>query len=132
MPYYRETLLSAWPTHLTFTVGKPPPKIDLDILQTMTTADFGGYAKNPRRTKRNQVDCEPQDFNLPAPKFLSEKGKENNNKSGLEMEQTVTDEKGIRSLFDIPSYYKKVEIKYSRFGIDDFDFRYVAVRWFSR
>ena len=97
----------------------------------MTTADFGGYAKNPRRTKRNQVDCEPQDFNLPAPRFLSEKGKEKD-KSGLETEQTMTDEKGIRSLFDIPSYYKKVEIKYSRFGIDDFDFKYATIRCFSR
>ena len=126
VPYYREPLLSAWPSHLTFTVGKPPPKIDVDILQTMTPADFGGYAKNPRRTRRNQVDSEPQDLNPPAPRFLSEKGKEKD-KFGAETEQAVmVDEKGTRRLFDVPSHYKKVEIKYSRFGVDDFDFEYVT------
>ncbi|KAF8457687.1 putative PAB-dependent poly(A)-specific ribonuclease subunit [Terfezia claveryi] len=131
VPYYREPLLSAWPSHLTFTVGKPPPKIDVDILQTMTPADFGGYAKNPRRTRRNQVDTEPQDLNPPAPRFLSEKGKEKD-KFGADAEQAVmVDEKGTRRLFDVPSHYKKVEIKYSRFGVDDFDFEYYNKTEFS-
>lgn len=103
-------------------MGKPPPKIDLDILQTMTPAEFGGYTKNPRRTRRNQVDTEPQDLNPPAPRFLSEKGKEKDKQAPEADQAVVVDERGIRRLYDVPSHYKKVEIKYSRFGVDDFDF----------
>lgn len=121
MSYYRDPLLSAWPSHLTFTVGKQPPKIDADILQTMTTAEFGGYAKNPRRTRRNQVDTVPQDLNVPAPRFLSEKAKEKGEAGELDIGAAV-EEKGLRRLYDVPAKYKKVEIKYSRFGVDDFDF----------
>ena len=94
----------------------------------MTPADFGGYTKNPRRTKRNQVDTESQDLNLPAPKFLSEKGKEKD-KSYADSDQAISIDGaagGVRRLFDVPSRYKKVEIKYSRFGVDDFDFEYVV------
>ncbi|KAI5807921.1 PAB-dependent poly(A)-specific ribonuclease subunit PAN2 [Peziza echinospora] len=139
IPYYRDPLLSAWPTHLTFTVGKLPPKIDGDILQTMTPADFGGYTKNPRRSKRNQVDTESQDLNPPAPRFLSEKkGKGGGDDKNVESAESAgaaamaamiaggggLDEKGNRRLFDVPAHYKTVEIKYSRFGVDDFDFEY--------
>lgn len=43
MPYYRDVLLSAWPTHLTFEVGAPPAKIDVALLAKLKKADMGMF-----------------------------------------------------------------------------------------
>jgi hypothetical protein len=43
MPYYRDILLSAWPTHLTFEVGAPPAKIDAALVTKLKRADMGMF-----------------------------------------------------------------------------------------
>ncbi len=141
MPYYREPLLSAWPTHLVSDVGAPPEKIDPKFLSTLTTIEYGAYGRNPKTTKRNQ-SSNTRTTEKPgchqAPKFLSEKARESQGSSGGGMERRISDVADalgaaeISSLkAEVPFMYRNVEIKYSKFGVDDFDFGYVHFHFTS-
>ena len=136
MPYYKEQLLSGWPSHMVFEVGAPPPKIDPAILTNMTRTEIGFFAKNPRTRRRNQVEVtrvgDRVTDSLTAPKFLSEKTRASQSFSSepdaksAETMETLTDlhlDDVTRK--DVPAMYGNVEIKYSKFGVDDFDFAYV-------
>ncbi|KAL7770324.1 hypothetical protein CFE70_000257 [Pyrenophora teres f. teres 0-1] len=132
MPYYKEQLLSSWPSHLVFEVGAPPPKIDSMILNNMTRTEIGFFAKNPRTKRRNQAEATRQvdrvSDSLSAPKFLSEKSRSSQSFTEpdaklSETMETLTDlhlDDVTRK--DVPAMYGNVEIKYSKFGVDDFDF----------
>lgn len=135
MPYYRDTLLSAWPSHLIAEVGAPPVKIDQKIYATAKRSDLGAYAPWPRKTRRYQHEdtraIQRAQDSLAAPKFLSEKardtdGSKNNGErrisDALEILADMTLDGNSRR--DVPVIYKNVEIKYSKFGVDDFDFEY--------
>ncbi|PSK54749.1 hypothetical protein B9Z65_3838 [Elsinoe australis] len=137
MPYYRDTLLSSWPSHFVHEVGAPPTKIDPKILASLKRAEMGGYAPWPRKTRRYQVEdtraIQRAQDTLAAPKFLSEKARdakeENTRHNGerrisdaLEFLAGMNMEDNSRR--DVPVIYKNVEIKYSKFGVDDFDFEY--------
>ncbi|OLN95998.1 PAB-dependent poly(A)-specific ribonuclease subunit PAN2 [Colletotrichum chlorophyti] len=135
MPYYREVLLSAWPD-IVSDVGAPPTKLDPQFLSGLKTADFGLYGRNTRSTRRNQIeDTRNTDkgnaSGILAPKFLSEKAREF---AKTPVGNTVGDGKVdamSNSLVQMdidhakserPPMYRNVEIKYSKFGVDDFDF----------
>ncbi|KAI9806554.1 MAG: poly(A)-specific ribonuclease [Piccolia ochrophora] len=134
LPYYREQLLSAWPSHLIFEVGAPPAKVDPDILASMTPTEFGGYASNPGTKRRNQLENtrSPEKANAPlvAPKFLSEKAREAANEASRDRRASEVAETlsaatlagGLKA--EVPVMYRNVEIKYSKFGVDDFDFEF--------
>ncbi|KAI9673043.1 MAG: poly(A)-specific ribonuclease [Caeruleum heppii] len=134
MPYYRERLLSAWTSPLVFEVGAPPPKIDPEILASLTLTDFGGFAQNPGKTRRNQVENtrspEKASTAVTAPKFLSEKARDAGNNTPDErrgsdqVDGTGSDAFSGELKAEVPVMYRNVEIKYSRFGVDDFDFKY--------
>lgn len=136
MPYYREQLLSAWPRTQVYEIGNPPFKIDATVLANLTQTDFGGFAPNPRKVRRNQVEktraVETNGTALTAPKFLSEKAREpdHNHSSGRRISDAVvealanTSLKGVTKA-EVPLMYRNVEIKYSKFGVDDFDFEWV-------
>ena len=133
MPYYREKLLSFWPNDRTYEVGHPTPKIDQDILKTMVAAPFGYCAQNPRKTPRNQVQemriTDSDDLSLTAPKFLSEKTKEpetptSNERRISDAEALINAALAGSTKAEVPIMYRNVEIKYSKFGVDDFDFKY--------
>ena len=133
MPYYHERLLSAWPSHMVFEVGSPPSSIDQSIIPYLRPAEVGHYAPNPKKTRRNQVEntralasSEPA---LIAPKFLSEKAREQGRASSdgtvSDTAEALAGAKINGQTDDDPLLkYSNVEIKYSRFGVDDFDFRY--------
>ncbi|KAF9632784.1 hypothetical protein BFW01_g3647 [Lasiodiplodia theobromae] len=133
MPYYRETLLSVWPSHMIFEVGAPPPKVDPQVQASLKRADMGQWAPNPRKTRRNQVQATrmlEKDNPLKAPKFLSEKARDGNGGKDGERRMSETLE-ALTDLMldgstkkDVPVMYRNVEIKYSKFGVDDFDFKY--------
>ena len=134
MPYYRDMLLSAWPSHMVFEVGAPPPKIDAAILNNLQRGEMGGWCANPNRGKilRNQVQNTRRSTSgngaLTAPKFLSEKAREGSGSedSGRRMsdalEAFVDMSLNDATRKDVPVMYRNVEIKYSKFGVDDFDF----------
>lgn len=138
MPYYREPLLSAWPSHMIFEVGGPPSRLDPQFLSTLTTYDGGSYGRNTRNTRRNQVEntrnVEKSSASLQAPKFLSEKARESANTANLERRiSDVADALGAAELSslkaEVPVMYRNVEIKYSKFGVDDFDFGYATLHF---
>lgn len=118
---------------MTFEVGAPPPKIDSAILKAMTPSEFGLVAKNPKTKRRYQVEHTRQSDrssdSLSAPKFLSEKARaaasaRESDARSMETLQNMTDEildKVTRK--EVPAMYGNVEIKYSKFGVEDFDFR---------
>lgn len=137
MPYYHERLLSAWPSHMVFDVGAPPPQIDPNLV--LHSAEMGLYAPNSKRTPRYQVEDtrgSQLGTTIAAPKFLSEKAREtpkgNPSRRMSDAAEALagaaltspTDEDPIMK-------YNNVEIKYSRFGVEDFDFRYYNKTSFS-
>lgn len=132
MPYYREQLLSAWPSHMIVEVGAPPPKIDPQFLSTLKATEWGGYGRNIKSARRNQVEntrtAEKAPTSLQAPKFLSEKARESANDTTATERRIsdVADAIGATELSslkaEVPVMYRNVEIKYSKFGVDDFDF----------
>ncbi|KAK4943503.1 poly(A)-specific ribonuclease [Elasticomyces elasticus] len=136
MPYYSEPLLSAWPSHMVFEVGSPPVPVEPTLLFHMQTAEMGHYAPNlnPRKLLRYQVE-DTRSGHAPAsiavPKFLSEKAKGTpTSMDGQKLSDAVESLAGValngRAQTDEERMlkYSNVEIKYSRFGVDDFDFRY--------
>ena len=129
MPFYRETLFSAWPDHMTFDIGAPAAQIDPEVLTKLSRGDSIAYAPNPRKTRRNQVadtrDKASTYNSVEGPKFLSEQAKD-----GEDIGRRMSDVLGAlghatldgNASFEVPMMYKNVEIQYSRFGVDDFDF----------
>ncbi|KFA65317.1 hypothetical protein S40285_02673 [Stachybotrys chlorohalonatus IBT 40285] len=133
MPYYREVLVSAWPD-LICDAGAPPVKYDQQFLTGLKATEFGLYGRNTRGLRRNQAE-DTRDTGLSvnsglmAPKFLSEKARESAKLSTPVVEEKIDDlasplnEMEVSSKkSEVPVMYRNVEIKYSKFGVDDFDF----------
>jgi len=134
MPYYREELLSSWPPNLISEIGGPPARLDPRLLASLTVADFGLYGRNTRSLHRNQVENTRKvetasTSGIQAPKFLSEKARDSA-KAMAAFDTETNDITAIQNPGDasaslVPSIYRSVEIKYSKFGVEDFDFGYV-------
>lgn len=140
MPYYHEKLLSAWPSHMVFEVGAPPPQVDPSIIPHLRPFEMGQFAPNPRRKLRNQVEntrvAPPSETALAAPKFLSEKAREQPvAKIGRRVSDAAEALAGasldVKSEEDLLLKYSNVEIKYSKFGVEDFDFKFYNKTAFS-
>ncbi|KJA18541.1 hypothetical protein HYPSUDRAFT_144864 [Hypholoma sublateritium FD-334 SS-4] len=124
MPYFDNQLLSAWPTNLSSrTQGWPPPqKIPPQILATMKFNENIAYATLPKelRGRRNLANSEPRKG---AGRFRSGK-------------PTVDEPEPDSATFDhgdgeVPRIYRRVEIEYSKFGVEDFDFGFYNTTDFS-
>jgi PAB-dependent poly(A)-specific ribonuclease subunit 2 len=141
MPYYREVLASAWPEIIS-DVGAPPVKFDPQFLKSLKPTDFGLFGPNTRGLHRNQVeDTRHMDgagnFGLKAPKFLSEKARESaktsagGGSSHLENVDEISNTLAVLEVDSskavVPLMYRNVEMKYSKFGVDDFDFQLVWI-----
>ena len=136
MPYYSERLLSAWPSQLVFEVGAPPIQLEPTLLPVLQPTEMGyvGPNLNPRRLHRYQSENMRGGYvatSIAAPKFLSEKTKEVALDESPPHPSSTADALAGLSLNgraqteeDRMLKYNKVEIKYSRFGVDDFDFQY--------
>ncbi|KAJ3333266.1 poly(A)-specific ribonuclease [Blyttiomyces sp. JEL0837] len=132
MPYYMSSLLSSWPSSMTFDVGRPIPTVPPEVLADVKMIDFVGYARNPGTFHRNQVTVKKkQERDHFEPKFRSEQERESLSlaqslKHQLALDDVSTsDSEGPNPPFSsstVPKYYRKVEIKYSKFGVEDFDF----------
>ncbi|PCH38436.1 hypothetical protein WOLCODRAFT_97122 [Wolfiporia cocos MD-104 SS10] len=123
MPYYSEPLLSSWTSDFV-SAGlhyPPPAKIPQQILSTMKTNDNVAYAALPKelRGRRNVVVTASKKSNA---RFRSGRGRQ---KSEPETPVFEYDPESI------PRPYRKVEIEYSRFGVEDFDFGFYNNTEFS-
>ena len=136
MPYYREQLLSAWSNAEIYDVGRPPTKLDSTAVGNVPRhnhTEVGLWFPNSRKLRRNQLEKatlpKSNESRIAAPKFLSEKSRAaDQNCSGptdtVHIQQALADAtltSGTKK--EVPVMYRKVEIKYSRFGVDDFDFQ---------
>lgn len=140
VPYYRETLLSALPNIFISDVGAPPPKFSQQDLAPLTKASFGFYGKVPphrRSVPRNQAEdtrsADKHNLAIRAPKFLSEKARDSAKSSIAEavieaQVDQVAHALGTAELeslkTDVPALYQNVEIQFSKYGVDDFDFEF--------
>ncbi|KAF5027632.1 hypothetical protein F66182_258 [Fusarium sp. NRRL 66182] len=131
LPYYRDVLASAWPD-IPCDVGAPPVKFDSQFLSGLKTTEFGLYGRNTRGLRRNQAEntrnvSKSGSSGLKAPKFLSEKARElattaNADDRADELISPLADMEIESKKSEVPVMYRNVEIKYSKFGVDDFDF----------
>ncbi|TPX70585.1 hypothetical protein SpCBS45565_g01672 [Spizellomyces sp. 'palustris'] len=130
MPYYTSELLSSWPAKVMFEAGQPAPKIPPEVLANVKMIDFVGYAPNPGTFRRNQnlaMARKARKEMLDVPKFRSEQDREKyfgKNAQGRDTPQGVDEEvvNAVSLANSMPKYYRRVEIKYSKFGVEDFDF----------
>lgn len=143
MPYYTDRLLSAWDSDLICEIGAPPIIPDPAILQFLQPAEMGVYGPNICHGKLHRYQVENlrsghTATSIAAPKFLSEKARELVVEEDLPALASTTEALAQSTLNGRPQTeeekmlkYRKVEIKYSRFGVDDFDFSYFNKTHFS-
>ncbi|KAK5083739.1 poly(A)-specific ribonuclease [Lithohypha guttulata] len=136
MPYYPDRLLSAWPSHMTFDVSASPTCLDPAATAYMQPAELGYYGpwQNPSKLRRYQVQNTRSDHGpttIAAPKFLSEKAREFPEADPLaQADGAIAAMAGLllngraQTEKERMLKYSNVEIKYSRFGVDDFDFQF--------
>ncbi|TFY82963.1 hypothetical protein EWM64_g1049 [Hericium alpestre] len=115
LPYYNTPLLSAWTSKFEplAQYSNAPQKIPPQVLGTMKFNDNIAYATLPRELKgrRNMVTAIPR---KDQGQFRSRKSR--TAKSERESMEVIYDSN------EIPPRYRKVEIEYSKFGVEDFDF----------
>ncbi|XP_074658834.1 PAN2-PAN3 deadenylation complex catalytic subunit PAN2-like [Tubulanus polymorphus] len=103
-------LLSDMPDYLLEKTYRRPQAVDPEILRTVKYTQNVGYAPNPGTRHRNEV-----------PYQLKSNDSKGNKK------RTVPDSpsgRGDDPFIIVPKHYRKVEIKYSKLGLEDFDFRH--------
>jgi len=129
MPYYREALLSAWPAQVC-EVAALPPKLTPESMAGMKRGELGFFGPNQQKDSLlNQIEytrLENEDPGvIAAPKFLSEKAKDEANSSNQSkgFSEALGSIKQAIIKKETPHIYRNVEIKYSKFGVDDFDFK---------
>ncbi|KAG8769786.1 poly(A)-specific ribonuclease [Ceratobasidium sp. 428] len=120
LPYYKTPLLSS---QISLKVPSgiqpfpPPAKIPPKVLETMRTVDFVGYAPLPKDlTGRRNL----------APTVHVESGRFRSTRTTRKASDVdgVAEQIADVSVSDIPKPYRRVEIMYSKFGVEDFDFAY--------
>ncbi|XP_044730900.1 PAN2-PAN3 deadenylation complex catalytic subunit PAN2 isoform X2 [Chrysoperla carnea] len=104
-------LASDWPSQFMKRVYRRPPGIDPEILRTMKMQGPIGYAPNPKSTRRNQVVYPLDKYGSRAQSKLFPSDLRNN-KNG------TNEESGFIA---IPKRYRKIDVKYSKLGIEDFE-----------
>ncbi|CAD7088929.1 unnamed protein product [Hermetia illucens] len=97
---------SDWSPDLMAFNYRRPKSIDPEILNSMKMQGPIGYAPNPRLTRRNQVQY-----------VMDSNG--SNSTAIASTSTTKITESGVKI---IPRRYRKVEMKYSKLGTQDFDF----------
>ncbi|KAJ4943652.1 hypothetical protein JOQ06_006150 [Pogonophryne albipinna] len=106
-----EQLLSDWSSAMATPSPRRAPPVDPEILRTMKTVGFIGYAANPRTRPRNQVPYKLKDVEL-----------DYDNYNQVPESPIGRDEEP--HLYMVPKKYRKVTIKYSKLGLEDFDFKH--------
>ncbi|KAG7519500.1 PAN2-PAN3 deadenylation complex catalytic subunit PAN2 isoform X1 [Solea senegalensis] len=106
-----EPLLSDWSSVMSTPSPRRAPPVDPEILRTMKTVGFIGYAANPRTRPRNQVPYKIKDVEL-----------DYDNYNQVPESPIGRDEEP--HLYMVPKKYRKVTIKYSKLGLEDFDFKH--------
>uniref|UniRef100_A0A8B9HJM3 PAN2-PAN3 deadenylation complex catalytic subunit PAN2 n=1 Tax=Astyanax mexicanus TaxID=7994 RepID=A0A8B9HJM3_ASTMX len=106
-----EPLLSDWPSNLVAPSPRRAPPVDPEILRTMKTVGFIGYAPNPRTRPRNQVPYKIKEVELEYDSYN-------------QVPESPIGRDEEPHLYMVPKKFRKVTIKYSKLGLEDFDFKH--------
>lgn len=140
MPYYKDELLSSWSQQpgmpMVFEEGMPQQRMPFDVLTQIKAAatskhssishtdlEHGGIGLTGRlpqplkRAAQKYISYKDikRDAHAAGPKFISERSVDTSNTVLKKLTSGDT---------QIPQDYRKLHIKYSKFGITDFDFAY--------
>ncbi|CAB3984483.1 PAN2-PAN3 deadenylation complex catalytic subunit PAN2 isoform X1, partial [Paramuricea clavata] len=107
LPHCSEPLLSDWPKKLLKRRDRRTPPIDPEILRAMVVKGFIGQAPNPGNRLRNQVPYIWRSTSKQKRVPESPMNREQNPFSSL-----------------VPKIYRRVEMRYSKLGVDDFNFQH--------
>jgi PAB-dependent poly(A)-specific ribonuclease subunit 2 len=128
LPFYDDLLLSGdWPRGRLHSVGLPPASIDSSLLSTAKDAGDLSFVPKPPGMHQNQW---PYKKAPEVARFKSSQSIRNKARSASRGRNSRTRSKSSsdrsRSHSPIPTVddYKLMEIIYSRFGVQDFDFRF--------
>uniref|UniRef100_A0A1B6CJM8 PAN2-PAN3 deadenylation complex catalytic subunit PAN2 n=1 Tax=Clastoptera arizonana TaxID=38151 RepID=A0A1B6CJM8_9HEMI len=102
------TLLSDWPKEYLKNVYRRTPPIDPEILRTMKMQGTIGFAPNPGTKLRNQVPYVLNSRNVRNPIQMAQ-------------DQRNKNDENVVAFNIIPKRYRKIEVKYSKTGLEDFD-----------
>ncbi|GAA96870.1 uncharacterized protein L969DRAFT_87898 [Mixia osmundae IAM 14324] len=140
VPFYDTQLLSVIPIENYATkysaILRPPTRPDPALHATLKQVDWIGYAVNPKGSIRNLAVAhdsrakQASNRRMDVPLFRSEKEKiaqERRRRARASTDNanasvSLEDEESELTSSTMPKYYSRVEIKYSRFGVEDFDF----------
>ena len=118
MPHYDETLLSSWSNDfLPSNVSWPPPsKIPQQVLSEASLRHGVMSANLPRELKGKRNLAPSANKTSSKGRFMSDRSRRAD-----AVPDTPTE---VITANDVPRAYHKVEIEYSKFGVEDFDFAY--------
>ncbi|XP_074108879.1 PAN2-PAN3 deadenylation complex catalytic subunit PAN2 isoform X1 [Cotesia typhae] len=116
MMYGDHSLASDWPEQFLRKTYRKTPAIDPEILRTMKMQGTIGYAPNPQAFRRNQVPYNLEKRHGIVTKLFSGEPRAKNEDN---------------TFIAIPKRYRKIEVKYSRLGYDEFDFDQYNLTSFS-
>ncbi|KAJ6658133.1 hypothetical protein lerEdw1_001609 [Lerista edwardsae] len=135
VPLTTETLLSDWPTANSAPAPRRALPVDSEILRTMKKVGFIGYAPNPRTKLRNQEKSRNRNGHyinsaqglaglclLQIPYRLKELDNEFDSFSQVPESPIGREEEP--HIYMVAKKYRKVTIKYSKLGLEDFDFKH--------
>ncbi|XP_066582928.1 PAN2-PAN3 deadenylation complex catalytic subunit PAN2 isoform X2 [Prorops nasuta] len=107
MMYTGYPLLSDWPEEYLKKVYRKTPPIDPEVLRSMKMQGTIGYAPNPQAFHRNQIPYNLEKRHGVVTKLFAGDSRPKNDDG---------------TFVAIPKRYRKIEVKYSRLGYDEFDF----------
>ncbi|XP_048246742.1 PAN2-PAN3 deadenylation complex catalytic subunit Pan2-like isoform X1 [Haliotis rufescens] len=110
-------LLSDWQTNLSARKYRKPKPIDPEILRTMKVYHNVGYAPNSGKERRNQIP-----YKLPKEVHMQTTGGTTHTRKSSVPESPLG--RGEDPFVTVPKKYRRVEMKYSKLGLEDFDFRH--------
>uniref|UniRef100_A0A287DFG6 PAN2-PAN3 deadenylation complex catalytic subunit PAN2 n=1 Tax=Ictidomys tridecemlineatus TaxID=43179 RepID=A0A287DFG6_ICTTR len=111
VPLTTDTLLSDWPAANSAPAPRRAPPVDAEILRTMKKVGFIGYAPNPRTRLRNQIPYRLKELDSEFDSFS-------------QVTESPIGREEEPHLHMVSKKYRKVTIKYSKLGLEDFDFKH--------
>ncbi|CAH2224335.1 PAN2-PAN3 deadenylation complex catalytic subunit PAN2 isoform X1 [Pelobates cultripes] len=107
VPLTTDSLLSDWPASNCTPAPRQAPPVDPEILRNMKQVGFIGYSPNPRTRLRNQVPYQLD-----------------NEYDYSQVPESPIGREEEPHLYMVAKKYRKVTIKYSKLGLEDFDFKH--------